>query len=107
MQGFGRANEIIHALSPRGGYIEVFSTASGERLWGAPLPPEARPPGDKPWAPCELLAKIDAAGLAAPLIVTEGSRVDEVDAHFKNFLARTYRIGERLSPGFYRIVVAP
>jgi hypothetical protein len=55
----------------------------------------------------ELFAAVDAAGLAAPLLVTEGSRVDEVDAHFRKMLAQTYRIGERLPPGFYRIVVGP
>ena len=54
-----------------------------------------------------LLAAVDAAGLAAPLVVTEGSRVEEVDVYFRQFLARNFRIGDRLDAGFYSITVAP
>jgi hypothetical protein len=55
----------------------------------------------------EFVATIDAAGLAAPLMVTTHSGVDEVDVYFKNFLVRTLRVGERLTPGIYRISVGP
>jgi hypothetical protein len=53
------------------------------------------------------VAAIDPTGLAAPLTITTRSGVDEVDAYFQNFLARTLRVGERLAPGFYRISVGP
>lgn len=105
--GFGRSNTPVAQLRPRGGFIEVVATVSGQRVLTEELPPEARPPVDKPWEPLEFLATVDASGLAAPLVLTASSRVEEVDAYFRNFLTRRYRIGERLAPGFYRIVVGP
>lgn len=106
--GFGR-NPVPAVLERplRGGFVEVVSTQTGERLWGLALGSEARPPGNTAWAPMEFMAAVDAAGLAAPLVLAQSSRVEEVDAHFRTYLVRTLRIGERLTPGFYRIVVAP
>ena len=105
--GFGRNERTVEPLAPRAGFVEVVAAATGRRVLAAVLPPALGPAGGKAWEPMELFAAVDAAGLAAPLVVTEGSRVEEVDAHFKKMLAQTYRIGERLPPGFYRIVVAP
>jgi len=59
------------------------------------------------WRPLELFATVDAAGLASPLVVTDRSDVEEVNAYFRNYLARTFRLGEHLAPGFYRVVVGP
>ena len=107
LHGFGRAAATVEAVRPRGAAIDVVAVASGHEVLSAQLAVEARPPGNKPWEPLELLAAVDAAGLIAPLVVTSSSRVDEVDAYFRNFLARGYRIGDRLPPGFYRITVSP
>lgn len=105
--GFGRRRTEISAHSARGGFVEVTVAKDGRRFLAEPLPVAARPPGGKAWAPIELLASIDAAGLACPLVVTEGSQAEEVDNHFKNYLAETFRLGARLPPGYYRITVAP
>jgi len=111
--GFGRrpphvaASSQVDAIATRGGYIEVFASASGHRVLAEPLPAEGRRAGDASWEPFELLAVVGPAGLTAPLVVTTSSRSEEVDLHYRNFLARTYRIGERLPPGFYRIVIGP
>lgn len=107
--GFGRrASEITPvAERARGGFVEVVAARDGQIILSESLPATARPPGDKAWAPMEFLATIDAAGLIGPLVVTEGSLVEEADLFFRNYLARTFRIGERLPPGFYRIIVAP
>ena len=107
LAGFGRNKQPIEPLDPRGGFLEVIATATGVRMLAARLGEEARVPVDKHWQPLELLAVIDRGGLAAPLVVAEGSGVDEIDSHFKNYLVRRFRIGERLPPGFYRIVIAP
>jgi hypothetical protein len=45
--------------------------------------------------------------LIAPLTLTTRSGVEEIDNFYRNYLVRTYRVGERLAPGFYRITVAP
>lgn len=105
--GFGRRQRDLQPLAPRGGFIEVVSVGNGYRILAEPLAVELSPPGNKAWQPLELFAAVDAAGLASPLVVTEGSRVDEVDAHFRRVLTQDYRIGERLPPGFYRVVVGP
>jgi hypothetical protein len=107
VEGFGRGQVSLTPFQPRGGYVEVTAMKDGERILEQKLPVDARPPGDKSWGPVEYLAVVDAAGLVSPLVVTSGSRVDEVDSYFRDFLAQNFRIGERLSPGFYRIIVAP
>ncbi|MGH7957220.1 MAG: hypothetical protein ACREH8_09425 [Opitutaceae bacterium] len=107
LQGFGRGEAEVTPFKPRGGFLEVTAMKDGRRVLLEKLPIEASPRSDKPWAPLELLAAIDAAGLVSPLVVTDGSRVDEVDSHFRIYLAENFRIGARLPPGFYRITVAP
>jgi hypothetical protein len=106
LQGFGRREPEVAPMEVRGGFVEVVA-ATGHHVWAEPLPPDARPPGNKPWQPIEFVASVDAAGLTAPLVVTTSSQLEEVDTHYRNFLARRYRIGDRLPPGFYRITVGP
>jgi hypothetical protein len=55
----------------------------------------------------EFMAAVDASGLVGPLVLTVHSDVAEVDAYFGRYLAETFRIGQRLEPGFYRICVGP
>lgn len=107
LYGFGRSEAAVAPLEARTAFVEVVASATGERVLGTSLGEEGKPPGSQPWAPLELLARINATGLAAPLIVTTSSGVEEVDAHFRRFLTKTFRIGERLPPGFYRVTVAP
>lgn len=107
--GFGRRGTEIHAMEGRAGFVEVTAASNGEKVLAEALPVATRPTalGSKPWSPIELLAVVDAAGLASPLVITEGSRVEEVDLFFKTYLTQTFRIGARLTPGYYRITVAP
>ena len=105
--GFGRNEAVVVPLKPRGAFVEVVALATGRTVLAEALPLEARPATDRPWIPLEFTAAVDPAGLVAPLLLTTGSRVDVVDAHFKNYLVRGYRIAERLPPGFYRITVGP
>jgi hypothetical protein len=107
ISGIGRAEPKVEPFMPRGGFVEVTAMSDGGRVMSEPLPIEARPATEMPWAPLELIAVLDAAGLVSPLVVTDGSRVDEVDAHFRNYLVQEFRIGARLPPGFYRIAVSP
>jgi hypothetical protein len=88
--GFGRGRRESEALAERGGFVEILAVATGERVLADALPPDLAPAGGKPWEPMELFAAVDTAGLAAPLVVTEGSRVDEVDAHFRKVLAQAF-----------------
>lgn len=105
--GFGREIATIAPLPQRGGTVEVFTAKSNRRVQAFLLAPAVRPPTQKPWRPIEFVATVDAAGLVGSLMVSERSDVEEAELFFANFLARTFRIGERLPPGSYRIVVAP
>lgn len=112
--GFGRSEPPIKALPPRRALVEIVATASGQPALSVQamaqvqtLAGAALPPGGRSWQAMEFIAAVDAAGLAAPLMITERSGVEEVDAYFLDFLVRTLRVGERLTPGFYRISVGP
>ena len=105
--GLGRGARNLDPLEPRGAFVEVVAVSSGRQVLAESLPLAFGPVGGKTWEPMELFAAVNAAGLVSPLVVTVGSRVEEVDTHFRTILVQTYRIGERLSPGFYRIVVGP
>ncbi len=107
LSGFGRNDPKVPALAPRGAVVEVVAAGTGRTVLADRLAPEAKPPTDQIWQPLVLFAAVDAAGLVAPLSVVGASGVDAVDVHFRSYLARTYRVGERLAPGFYRITVAP
>lgn len=112
--GFGRSNRQVKALPARGSLIEITETASGRPALSGEastrvqrLAAGAQPPGGRAWQAMEFLAVVDATGLSAPVVVTARSGVEEVDAYFIDFVARTLRLGERLSPGFYRISIGP
>jgi hypothetical protein len=107
LAGLGREPVKIEPFPARGGFVEVVASRSGERVLAESLAASAAPAGDQAWGPVEFLAVVDPAGLVAPLTVTTGSRVAEVDAHFGTFLAKVFRVGDRLAPGFYSITVAP
>ncbi|PTX92399.1 hypothetical protein [Opitutus sp. ER46] len=112
--GFGRTDADLPAQAPRGAMVDVFASddiKSDGPVLSVLVPVEDRPPGVTGklpgWQPMEFQAAIESTGLVGALILTRGSGVQEVDAHFKNFLAEAFRLGDRLPPGFYRIVVGP
>lgn len=105
--GIGRGARGIEPLALRGGFLEAVSTASGSTVLAETLALSLAPAAGKAWEPLELLAVVDAGGLAVPLVVLTSSTVDEVDLHFRRILSDVFRIGERLPPGFFRLVVGP
>jgi hypothetical protein len=105
--GFGRDEVAVQPGTPRGAYIEIVAEASGQTVLRWKVPSAAAPPTSKVWQPLEFLVAVDRSGLVGPLSITADSQVEEVNSYFKKYLAQTFRIGERLGPGFYRIVVAP
>lgn len=110
-EGFGRTDASIPPRPPTGGHVDIYASDARDSLLGLALPPDAAAPlaGRETlgWKPLEFAAAVDPAGLVGPLILTSGSGVEEVDDHFRNYLAREFHIGDRLPPGFYRIVVGP
>lgn len=107
LHGFGRVDTPVLPLPARGAWVEVFSMRDNARVLAHALPITARPPVEKAWRPMEFAAAVEPAGLVGSLTLTERSDVEEVERYFRIYLAQTFRIGERLPPGFYRIVVGP
>lgn len=103
--GFGRPAARTLSLVPRSAFFEVVRAADGKKVFAQSI--SEPPPVRGAWQPVEFAAGVDSAGLVGPLTVTVRSGVEEVDGFFANQLAKTHRIGERLEPGFYRIVVGP
>lgn len=105
--GFGRRPAAPIASPPRGGLIEVYAAGSGQLLLLQEIAEAVHPVWPQVWHPLEFLAAIEPGGLVGPLSLTVTSRVDSVDAFFRDYLARNFKLGERMAPGFYRIVVSP
>jgi hypothetical protein len=111
--GFGRSEVAVPPLSMRGAFVEIVDTGSGRVVYDGPVE-GAAPPASGAWQPMEFLAAVDAAGLVGPLVRTPTSLselgaagAEEVDAYFRRYLAESFRVGQRLTPGFYRICVGP
>jgi hypothetical protein len=104
--GLGQTDEKVAPLQSRIGFIEVVGASNGQVLLRQPLEGSI-PPEQGSWQPMEFLVAVDAAGLVRPPVLAESSRVAEVDSFFKEYLSKVVHIGERLSPGFYRISIGP
>ena len=89
--------------APLAGTILAMETPFRRDLDGTVLLPAGQPD----WQPAEFLIAVTPAGLLGRPVETVSSDVEDVDVFFRDYLARTLRLGERLPPGFYRVVVGP
>lgn len=104
--GFGQTDREIPSVAPRGAFVEVSTAASGKSMIAEALQ-DANLPSDVVWQPLEFLVAIDRTGVVRPPVMTESSRVAAVDSYFAEYLVNVLHIGERLSPGFYRVAIGP
>ncbi len=109
--GFGRTDRNVQPIPASGGHVDIFAGDRAESVLGVDLPADARPTRSRSeastWQPLEFVAAINSMGQVGSFVLVRGSGVEEVDAHFRNYLAERFRLGDRLPPGFYRIVVGP
>jgi hypothetical protein len=105
-EGLGQKDEPPPILSPRGAFVRVTAAANGQSIIAEPLQ-DANPPNDAAWQPLEFLVAVDRVGVVRPPVLTESSSVAAVDGYFVEYLVNRLHIGERLSPGFYRISFGP
>jgi hypothetical protein len=104
--GLGHVDRAIEPVQTRIGFIEVVGASDGQVLMKQPLVGDS-PPEQGSWQPMEFLVAVDDAGLVRPPVLSESSRVAEVDSFFTEYLLKVLHIGERLAPGFYRISIGP
>ena len=101
--GMGQAGLQRSTLPVRAGYLEIRRLGDKENSIEQSLTGIQLPRSD--FAPIEFLAVVGSSGLIGELVLLSGSGWDEVDAFFRNYLAKSYHLGERLSPGRYRVLV--
>lgn len=103
--GFGQIDAPRTALADRVGFLEVRRFTGGEPVISQTLRYFTLPRLD--YAPLEFLVVVSSAGLVGEPVLTRGSGWEEVDSFFRTYLVKTFRLGERLNPGRYRVLVGP
>jgi hypothetical protein len=106
--GFGRADVPLVPLAPRAAVFEITEIGSG-RVVHVPniASGVVLPAGQTEWQPAEFLVCVTAEGLLGTPVETASSDVEDVDVFLRDYLEKTLRLGERLTPGMYRVVIGP
>ncbi|MBI2518282.1 MAG: hypothetical protein HYV95_15490 [Opitutae bacterium] len=105
LAGFGQVDNTPAALPERAGFIEVKALKDGDLRLRVPLTNLKLAAVD--FNPAEFLILVGSAGLIGEPVLTLGSGRDEVDSAVRDFLVKTFRLGERLAPGRYVASVGP
>lgn len=103
--GMGEVDIKPMILPERSGYLEVRRLSDGKTIVAQTLIGISISQAD--FAPLEFLVAISPAGLVGEPVLMNGSGLDEVDASLRTYLTKTFHLGERLSPGTYRVVIGP
>ncbi|MBI2497007.1 MAG: hypothetical protein HYV75_03475 [Opitutae bacterium] len=103
--GMGQIDVHQPALAERSGFLEVYDISAGKYSLKQALANVALPRPD--FAPMEFLAVVSSAGMIGEPVLVRGSGWEEVDSFFRSYLVKVFRLGERLSPGRYRVLVGP
>lgn len=101
--GMGQIDMPQSTLPVRSGYLEVRALNDMNAIVSQPLSGINPPRND--FVPVEFLIVVGPSGLIGEPILTSGSGWDEVDNFFRSYLVKSYRLGERLHPGRYRVLV--
>jgi hypothetical protein len=103
--GMGQVDATHVPLPERSGYVEVRGLNSDKPVIEQPLLGLTLPRPD--YSPIEFIVAVTAGGVVGDPVLTSGSGWDDVDAFFRTYLVKTFRIGERLNPGRYRVSIGP
>jgi len=104
--GLGRQEKPEIVRKRPGARIEVFDARFGRKFWSADLATSPIPKSVI-WQPFEFMAMVDPAGLVGPLVTTSPAGSDEVETILQKHLTQILKVGVRLDPGVYRIVLGP
>ena len=103
--GMGQVDVQRPALETRGAFLEVEELAQGKIIVHQSLNGLDVPGLD--FSPAEFLVVVGIAGVVGDPIVVNGSGREDIDILLRAFLVKTFRLGERLNPGRYRVWVGP
>ncbi|HVT74416.1 MAG TPA: hypothetical protein VHD61_14875 [Lacunisphaera sp.] len=107
--GMGQVDAAVAGLGPRSAFLEVRSLQRGDLVVHQTLVDLVLPRPDFP--PMEYMIAVSSVGVIGDpvlMIGSEGEEVDErVDSFFRSYLVKGIRLGERLVPGNYRVLIGP
>lgn len=103
--GMGEREVTPVALEERGGFVEISSLRDGKTVMAQKLGKISGVEAD--FSPFEFLVSVGPGGLNADPILMSGSGREETEAFLRNYLAKSFRVGDRLAPGRYRILIGP
>jgi len=107
--GIGQVDVRRPPLPARSSFLEVRTISDGKLIMAQALENLLLPRMD--FVPVEYLVAVASTGVVGdPILMvgSEGEEVDErVDAFFRAYIVKTFRLGERLNPGRYRVLVGP
>lgn len=103
--GIGHIDTVRAALPERVGFLEVRSFLGGNVIIEQALTDLALPRLD--YAPLEFVIAVGSAGVVGNPVLATGSGWEDVDAFYLSYIVKTFRVGERLKPGSYRVLVGP
>jgi hypothetical protein len=104
--GLGQVDVARQPLAARSGFVEVRGFKDGgkvvieQTLVGVNVP-------RADFSPVEFIVVVSPAGVVGEPLLASGSGSDEVDSFFRTYLVKTFRLGERLIPGSYRVFIGP
>ncbi len=101
--GLGQVDIQKQTLPIRSGYVQVSDLKNGDIIISQTLSGVNPPRSD--YAPMEFLVIVGTAGVVGDPFLTSSSGGDETDNFFRTYLVKSYRLGERLRPGRYRVLV--
>lgn len=103
--GFGRAEVPVANLKERSAHVEVKALMDGRIVFGQDLVSLALPKAE--FMPLEFLVLVGSNGVIGEPLLTANSGSEQVDAFFREYLVKSFRLGERLEPGKYAVTVGP
>lgn len=103
--GFGMIEDTRASLSERSAFMEVKTLYDGKTIVAQALKRLVLPRSD--FGPLEFLVLVGRGGVIGDPVLIASSEREEVDGFFRDYLVQSFRIGERVSPGRYRVVIGP
>jgi len=104
--GFGTIDRPSHPLDRRGAHIEIKALKGGLLSISEPVNEAELPQADY-YTPVEFIVAVARAGLIGEPVMIKTSGKDEIDGKLKDYLVNVYRIGQRLEPGKYLVLIGP
>ena len=103
--GMGEREVSPVVLGERGGFLEISSLREGKTVIAQKL--EKIPGVDSDFSPLEFLVSVGPIGLTTDPILMSGAGREEIEVFLRTYLAKSFRVGERLAPGRYRVLIGP